>query len=159
DEGGIARDDKQVMEARQLCDDVLGEAVREELLLSVATHVSERQHGNRRLLCACCRDHSILCALWLDADFLLKSNPKGADWARDILDTLLANIPEDNVLKSAADLIAYGARDTDTARFGERFEARRHVDTVAKNIVFLNDHVAQIDTDAELYPSRRRHVR
>jgi hypothetical protein len=35
-------------------------------------------------------------------------------------------------------------------------EARRDVDAVAKDVVFLNDHVAQIDADAKLHPPCRR---
>src|SRR6266851_2163525 len=51
------------------------------------------------------------------------------------------------------------ARNTDATRLGEHFEARRHVDAVAKDVVFLDNHVAQIDADAELHPPRRRDVR
>src|SRR6202035_1396759 len=59
---------------------------------------------------------------------------------------------------SIADLIAHRARDTNAAWLGEHFEARRHVDAVAKDVIFLNDNVAQIDADTELYPPRRRDV-
>ena len=37
-------------------------------------------------------------------------------------------------------------------------ETRRDVDAIAEDIVVLDDHVAQIDADAELDPSRRRHI-
>ena len=57
-----------------------------------------------------------------------------------------------------ADLIAHRARDADAAGLGERFQARRHVDAVAEDVVVLDDHVAQIDADAELDPPRRRDV-
>ena len=49
-EGRVARDHEQVVEARQLRNDVLGEAVREKLLLGISAHVDERQHRDRRLL-------------------------------------------------------------------------------------------------------------
>ena len=49
-ERGVARDHEQLAEPRQLGDDVLGDAVGEELLLRVAAHVVERQHGDRRLV-------------------------------------------------------------------------------------------------------------
>ena len=57
-----------------------------------------------------------------------------------------------------ANLIAHRARDTDAAGVGDHFEARRHVDAVAKDVVVLDDDVAQIDADAELDPPRRRDV-
>ena len=47
-EDGVARDDQEVAEARQLGDDVFGQPVGEELLLRVAAHVGEGQHGDRR---------------------------------------------------------------------------------------------------------------
>ena len=46
-EDGVARDDEEVAEARQLGDDVLGQPVGEELLLRIAAHVGEGQHGDR----------------------------------------------------------------------------------------------------------------
>src|ERR1700730_12852598 len=48
-ENGVARDHKQLTETRQLGNDVLGQAVREKLLLRIAAHVDERQHRNRGL--------------------------------------------------------------------------------------------------------------
>jgi hypothetical protein len=81
------------------------------------------------------------------------------DWAGDVLDALVAEILEFEVVQSVTDLITHRARDADAAGLGEGFEARRHVDAVAKDVVFLDDHVAQIDADAELHPPRRRDVR
>ena len=46
----VARDHEQLAEARQLGDDVLGDAVGEEFLLGIAAHVVERQDGDRRLV-------------------------------------------------------------------------------------------------------------
>src|SRR4029077_10613548 len=46
----IARDHEQGLEARQAGDDVLDEAIDEILLLGVATHVLERQHGDGGLV-------------------------------------------------------------------------------------------------------------
>jgi hypothetical protein len=47
------------------------------------------------------------------------------------------------------DLIVDVARDADTARLGEALEARRDVDAVAVDVVVLDDHVAEVDADAE----------
>jgi hypothetical protein len=49
-EGRIAGDDEQGRIARQGGDYVLGDPVREELLLWVAAHIGEGQHRNRRLV-------------------------------------------------------------------------------------------------------------
>src|SRR6266436_3916812 len=81
------------------------------------------------------------------------------DWTGDVLDALVAEILEFEVVQSVTDLITHRAGDADATGLGEGFEARRHVDAVAKDVVFLNDHVAQIDADAELHPPRRRDVR
>jgi hypothetical protein len=59
-EGRVARDDEQVAEARQLGDDVLSEAVREKLLLRIAAHVDQRQHGDGRLPGRDCRRRAVL---------------------------------------------------------------------------------------------------
>ena len=47
-EGGIAGDDEQLGEPRQLGDDIVGNAVAEIVLVLVAAQVVERQHGDRR---------------------------------------------------------------------------------------------------------------
>ena len=44
----VARDHQQLAEARQFGDDVLGQPVGEKLLLRIAAHIDERQHGDRR---------------------------------------------------------------------------------------------------------------
>ncbi len=98
-------------------------------------------------------------ALWRGFRVWLKPDPKDANRTGDVLDALVAEILECDVVQSVADLIAHRARDADAARLGEHFEARRDVDAVAKDVVALNDHVAQIDANAELYPPRRRDVR
>ena len=90
--------------------------------------------------------------VWFEPD------PKDVDRTGDILDALVAEILERDVLQSVADLIAHRARDTDAARLGKHFKSRRDVDAVAKDVILLDDHVAEINADAELYPPRRRDV-
>jgi hypothetical protein len=46
----IARDHEEPADAAERSDDLLDHAVGEILLLRVATHVLERQHGDRRLV-------------------------------------------------------------------------------------------------------------
>src|SRR5262249_60218514 len=43
-EAGVARDHKQRRVARERSDDVLGDAVGEELLLGISAHIGERQY-------------------------------------------------------------------------------------------------------------------
>ena len=47
-ERGVAGDDEQPRDLREVGDDVLGDAVAEVFLLGVAAHVVERQHDDRR---------------------------------------------------------------------------------------------------------------
>jgi hypothetical protein len=49
-EGRIARDDVEVRYFGEVRDDVLGDAVRKVLLLSIAAHIGEWQHGDELLL-------------------------------------------------------------------------------------------------------------
>src|SRR5262245_15789248 len=50
DEGRVPGDDKQAGDFRKISDQVLGDAVAEILLFSIAAHVGERQYGDRRLV-------------------------------------------------------------------------------------------------------------
>jgi hypothetical protein len=70
-------------------------------------------------------------------------------WSSDIFDPLFSQILEREGY-TVADLIANGARDADSAGFGERFQSRSDIDTVAENIAVLDDHIAEIDSNAEL---------
>ena len=48
-----------------------------------------------------------------------------------------------------ADLVVHDAGNADPARLGERFQARGDIDSVAKDVAALGDHVTEIDPDAE----------
>ena len=69
----------------------------------------------------------------------------------DILELALAQILE-HKLRRVGDEIAHRARDEDRARLGDVLEPRRDVDAVAKNVVVLHHHVAEIDADAKFDP-------
>src|SRR5208282_99458 len=49
-EAGIARDDHQTADLRQIGDDVIADAIGEVLLFGIARHVGKRQNGDRRRL-------------------------------------------------------------------------------------------------------------
>ena len=160
DEGRVARDHEQLPEPRQLGDDVLGQAVGEEFLLGVAAHVGERQHRDRGLL----RRRLARCARRprLDRGRLgaVEAHPEDAERAGDVLDGLLALVLERDVEAVAdLDLVADRARHADAARLGQLLQARGDVDAIAEDVVVLEDHVAEVDADAELDPARRRHIR
>ena len=55
-------------------------------------------------------------------------------------------------------MVAHNPRDTDATRLGERLQARRDIDTVTKDVVVLDDDVAQIDPDAEPNPALFGHL-
>ena len=75
----------------------------------------------------------------------------------DVLDLLLAQILERDV-EFVAHLIVHDPADANPARLGESFQARGDVDPVAVDVSLLDDHVAQIDADAQLYPVVRRDI-
>ena len=157
-EGRVARDDEQVAETRQLCDDVLGEAVREKLLLWIAAHVDEGQDSNGRLLGVGCCQRGVVRFAGPGFWFLLKPDSKDMDRTGNVLDDLLTEILKQDVVQAIAYLITHGTGDTDPARLGEHFQAGRHVNPVAKDVISLDDHISQIDPDTELYPPGRRDV-
>src|SRR6185312_3279241 len=82
--------------------------------------------------------------------------PEDPDRPGDVLDGLLAEVGEGDVLEPAGELVANRAGDADAARLGERLEARGDVDAVAEDVAILVDHVAEVDSDAELHPAPRR---
>ena len=66
---------------------------------------------------------------------------KTRSWTGDVLDTLIAEILEFDVFQSVTNLITHRAGDADAAWLGRLFEARRHIDAVAEDVVFLDDYV------------------
>jgi hypothetical protein len=76
---------------------------------------------------------------------------------RDVLDLLLAHI-----LKREGELVAHlvadNAANTNSARFGQGFEACRDIDPVAKDVAPVLDDVAQIDPHAQFDAAIPRHI-
>ena len=68
--------------------------------------------------------------------------------ARDVLDALLAHVLE-RIGQLVADLVAHRPGNADPAGLGERFQARRDIDTVAEDVVALGDHVTEVDADTK----------
>ena len=92
---------------------------------------------------------------------VVEQDPEDPDRPGDVLDVLLAQILEGDV-EPVADLVAHRRRDADAARLGQRLEPRGDIDAVAEDVAVLDDHVAEIDADAELdasAPAARRRLR
>src|SRR5215472_2422909 len=145
-ERGVAGHDEKVAMARQLGDDVLGDAVAQILLLRVGVEVGEGQHGDRRPRCP----------LRLPRRILGRGAPSGRhaidpDGLGDVLQVLLAEILELE-RELALHLALYAARDVDRAGLRHGLEPGRDIDAVAKEIAPFDHDVAEIDPDPEYDP-------
>jgi hypothetical protein len=67
--------------------------------------------------------------------------------AGDVLHRLLAQVLQHDPSLSRTE--SRTARNEDAARIGQRLEPRGDVDTVAVDVVAFDDHVTQVDADAE----------
>jgi hypothetical protein len=68
--------------------------------------------------------------------------------SHDVLDALLAPVLE-RVGELVPDLVAYYPRDADAAGLGQSLQPRGYIDPIAEDVVLLNDHVAEVHSDAE----------
>ena len=143
--GAVARDNEEPANLREGGDQVLGDAVGQVLLLRVAGHVVERQHGDRRLL----RKGEVFDVHHRRTGArTLRDDQVDPDRIGDVLDLSLAQVFVSQgqlVLHLVVDL----GGDADAARLGQALQARRHVHAVAVEVVTLDDHVAKIDADTE----------
>src|ERR1700693_3133969 len=77
-----------------------------------------------------------------------RRNAKDPDRRDDVLEALLAHIDE-GCINFAAHVIESRARDADATGLRNAFEARGDIDAIAENVVAFDEHVAEIDADAE----------
>jgi hypothetical protein len=61
-------------------------------------------------------------------------------------------------IELVADMIAYRLGHGNAARPGDALQPRGNVDPVAEQIVIADDHVAEVDADAQLDPAVVRDV-
>jgi len=113
-------------------------------ITSVVAEIGERQHDDRQPRGSdvgrhACRRHTS------DAFRAHRIDP---DRPGDVLDALLAHVFE-GVGEPVADVVADRARDADAAGGGQPLQPCGDVDAVAINVAAVNDHVAEIDADAE----------
>jgi hypothetical protein len=78
-------------------------------------------------------------------------------WPGDVLDLLLAQILEHEI-ELVAHLVMHDPADADPAGLGQPFQPRRDVHPIPEDVVLLNDHVAEVDADAEPDPLLLRHL-
>ena len=76
------------------------------------------------------------------------ANPVDPHRPGDVLDLLLAQILEDEG-QPVAHVIMNGIGDEHPAGIGQGFDPGRDVDAVAIKVVALDDHIAEIDADAQ----------
>jgi hypothetical protein len=75
-------------------------------------------------------------------------NPVHPHGPGDVLDLLIAQILKPKG-QSVADVVIDCIRNEYPTRLRQRLQPRRDIHPVAENVLLLNDHVAQIDTDTE----------
>ena len=81
----------------------------------------------------------------------------GAHRFSDVFQCLKAHIIVGEI-DLAADLPVCVIGDADAARLRDSFEACRDVDAIAKNIVVIDDDVADVNADTKFDPAVLRHV-
>jgi len=125
------------------------DSVGEIFLLRVAAHVLERQDGERGLV----RQRR---GLGKSRGRRVRRVGRRAghvspDRAFDIPDLLSAEVGECQ-RQYLFDLLVGRARYADAAGLGQRLQARRDVDGVAKQVAAADHHVAHMDADTEVDP-------
>lgn len=149
----VAGDHHQAGDLGKVGDDVLGDAVREVLLLGIGGEVVERQDRYRGAIGG--RFQGGLCAGWPRSGRVAFAQSECADRTGDVLQRLLADILHGD-LEFADQFLMHLGGDADAAGFGEAFEPRRNVDAIAEDVRAFADHVAEIDADPQHDPARAR---
>ena len=72
-----------------------------------------------------------------------------ANWPSDVLDCMFAHVLETEA-ELVAHLVVYDARHQDAARIGQGFQPCRHIDAIAKDVITINNDIANVNADAEL---------
>src|SRR5208283_3601428 len=120
-------------------------------LFRVAADVLKRQNRDRRLVGYRRRRRRRRIGVPANWDAIDTHRPG------NVFDVLLAEILECEI-ELVTDLVAHDPADADSAGLGQGFEAGGDIDAVAINVALVDDDVAEVDADAELYPFVGRHV-
>ncbi len=154
-EARVAGDDREPPRPRQLGDQILSDAIEEEVGLGVAAEVLKRQHRDRRPF----RRRGSPLAIGCDrrSGWLVHYDAEGADRSRDVLDLVFAQIFEGD-RQPVADLVAHGPADIDPTGFRQALHPGADVDRLPVNEVTIGDHIAHCDGDAKPYPPVGGHL-
>src|SRR6266851_4075906 len=87
-----------------------------------------------------------------------RSHPVDPHWPSDVLDLLLAQILKDKG-QPVAHVVINRIGDEHPAGISQAFDPRGNVDAVAIEVVALDDHVTEIDADAQLDAAVRADIR
>src|SRR3977135_3216349 len=88
---------------------------------------------------------------------IIKLDAPNTHWLGDILPRLRSQIVEADI-DLAADLTLRVVGDADPARLGDSFQPGCDIDAVAKNIVVVDDDIAEMDPDPEFDACVRNHA-
>src|SRR4051794_888220 len=88
---------------------------------------------------------------------IIKLDAPNTHWLGDILQRLRSQIVVDNI-DLAANLPVGVIRDADATGFRDPLKARGNIDAIAKDIVVVDDDIADVDTDPEFNPDTLRDV-
>jgi hypothetical protein len=114
------------------------------LLLSIAANVRKGQRHDRQRW----RGRKLLSTGFFGHTSSVADHCKCSDRTSDVLKFLLAQIGEPN-RDLASNLIVGRRRDADATRFGDALKPCGDVDAVAKDVMRLNNYVADIDAHTE----------
>ena len=155
---GIACDHEKGLETRERGDDVLDYPVRKIFLLGIAAHVLEWQYGDGRLV----RQRERLGRLGRGsrrscrAGGVSKFDALGSHWLGDVFQRLRPHVLKSRI-DLAADLALRFIGDADAAGLRDDFETRGDIHAIAKDIVVIDDDVADVNADTEFDPLILRH--
>ena len=149
---GIARDDEQGAELGQFRDDVLADAVGEEVLLGIRAHIVEGQNGDgwfvgehRIRREACPRRRALIAAGRHAGAPTINVNGFG-----DVFKILEAAVFELDVY-FAGDLFIDRGGYADSPGLCGRFQARRQIDAFAEDFAPVFQDFADVDADAQAH--------
>ena len=81
----------------------------------------------------------------------MKLGPPSSHWFGNVLEDLRPKILAGN-FDLAPDLPIGVVRNADTTRFGDPFKAGSDIDAITKDVVFVDDDIADMDADPKLDP-------
>jgi hypothetical protein len=137
--------------ARQLCYDIVSNAVGEILLLRIAAQVGERQHRDRRLV----RQRQRFARTMHKGPFvgLVFGRPVGSphEHIHRLRDVLQIERPPrlECQIEPASDMLVHRAGDRHGAGRALGLQPCRHVHTVTVHVAAIHDHVANVNADAK----------